>query len=208
MEAERLRDSGHYEIKVLTMWCLPSLLVAVAICLFWWFISSDARRLTARSGRRRRPRPCPVWTDDASPTLAGGFFYRSQRFHFTNARCHLDSEGGLSLRAAGDHCSLMLVDVPFPGATSITELAGQVWDPDDNELMENADVFAEGGLEIDGRQVLILGGRIECRSFDPELGTLSVAFRLAVQQEEDPEEHVDGVAKCHVRKVEDHLTPS
>ena len=192
------------------MWCLPPVLVTVAICLFWWFVSNDVRRLTARPRRRRQIPTCPVWNEDEQAASAGGFFYRKKRFHFAESRCHLDSEGGLSLRAAGDCCGLHLVAVPFPGATRVSELAGQVWDPDNAELMENADTFAEGGLEVEGRYVAILSGRIECRSYDANRGTLDVAFRLAVQHEDDPEEHADGLAKCriHSEQDSDDFTPS
>jgi len=130
---------------------------------------------------------------------AGGFEYRGRSFRFKQAECRWEPGGELFIDATGDRCGLSLVGVPFPGATELTELPGKVWEPDDEQLSQYADTFAEGGIEVRDKELWIMGGRIECRRFDPEQGVLTVSFRLAVQDGEyGRENEVDGVAYCRV----------
>jgi hypothetical protein len=128
---------------------------------------------------------------------AGGVEYRGRGYRFQSATCSLDAGGYLHVEAVGDRCGLRLVGVPFPGAGSVADLPSQAWEPDENELALHADVFAEGGLEIRGKDLWIVGGRVACTRFDPDRGVLGVSFRLAVQDGEyGREDEADGVAYC------------
>lgn len=134
---------------------------------------------------------------------AGGFEFRGRGFRFQTATCRLDSAGGLYVEAAGDRCWLSLVAVPFPGAGSAADLPGRVWEPDADELAIHADVFAEGGLEVRGKQLWVMGGRVACTRFDAVRGVLSVSFQLMAQDGEyGREDEADGVAYCLVRAAE------
>src|SRR5262245_19895951 len=109
----------------------------------------------------------------------GGFEYRGRGFRFRAATCSLDPGGYLHVEATGDRCGLRLVGVPFPGAESVAELPGRTWEPNEDELALHADVFAEGGLEVRGKRLWIMGGRVACTRFDAAREALGVSFRLA-----------------------------
>ena len=131
--------------------------------------------------------------------VAGGFEYRGRSYRFQKASCRWEPGGELFLEATGERCGLSLVGVPFPGARAIADLPGRVWEPDDEELSRYADTFAEGGMEVRGRQLWIVGGRIECRRYDAERGILALSFRLAVQDGEyGREDEADGVLYCAI----------
>ncbi|MCI0637807.1 MAG: hypothetical protein L0Y72_28790 [Gemmataceae bacterium] len=177
------------------------LLVLIGFIALLFFIRSDSRKLTERPKPKRRKKPCKYVpsTDDINGHSHGGFKYRGRQFEFTDAKCTWHLEGELTVDANGDGCGLTLVRIPFVGATELGELPGRVWDPDDDELMEYADVFAEGGLEVEERTVGIVGGRIECTRFDPEKCVLCVSFHLfLLQDNDDPEDEIDGLANCRV----------
>ena len=130
---------------------------------------------------------------------AGGFEYCGRGFRFRSATCGLDSAGGLHVDATGDRCGLRLVGVPFPGAATAAALPGRVWESDEDELAIHSDVFAEGGLEVRGKQLWVMGGRVACTRFDAGRGVLVVSFRLLVQDGEyGREDEADGVAYCVV----------
>jgi hypothetical protein len=134
-----------------------------------------------------------------SKEKAGGFEYRGRTLRFKHSQCRLDSDGYLFIDAEGDHCGLRLVGVPFPGAAGMDDLTGRVWEPDDDQLAIHADTFAEGGLEVRDKHLCIMGGRVECRRYDPEHGILTVYFRLEIQDDYDGRaEEADGVAYCRV----------
>jgi hypothetical protein len=130
---------------------------------------------------------------------AGGFEYRGRGYRFRQAHCDWQPGGELFIEAEGPHCALSLVGVPFPGVTDVADLPGRVWEPGDEELSRYADTFAEGGLEVRGRQLWIMGGRVECRRFDREHGVLTVLFRLDVRDDErGREDEADGVLYCQL----------
>ena len=134
-----------------------------------------------------------------SEATAGGFEYRGRGYWFQNSACRLDAGGELHVEAEGNRCGLRLVGVPFPGAGSVADLPGRVWEPDEDELALHADVFAEGGLEVRGKDLWIMGGRIACTRFDAERDVLTLAFRLRVQDGEyGREDEADGMAYCQV----------
>src|SRR5205085_2371945 len=129
----------------------------------------------------------------------GGFEYRGRGYRFQQASCLWEPGGELFVEATGERCWLSLVGVPFPGARAVADLPGRAWEPDDEELSRYADTFAEGGLGVRGRQLWIMGGRIECRRYDAERGLLSLSFRLAVQDGEyGREDEADGVLSCEI----------
>ena len=58
----------------------------------------------------------------------------------------------------------------------------------------------KGGLELQGKQLWVVGGRVACTRFDADHGVLSVSFRLAVQDGEyGRQDEADGVAHCVVQ---------
>ncbi len=129
-------------------------------------------------------------TDDSS---AGGFEYRGRTFRFREAH-YIWEPGALSIEAAGEHCWLSLVAIPFPNVAEVAQLSGRVWEPDDDELFEHADTFAEGGLRIRKRSLWIMTGRIECRRYEAERDVLVVSFRLHVRDDErGREDEADGI---------------
>ncbi|HJZ91383.1 MAG TPA: hypothetical protein VKE40_10960 [Gemmataceae bacterium] len=101
-------------------------------------------------------------------TVAGAFDYRGRGYRFSEARAYWEPGGDLTIEARGDRCALNLVGVPFPGVAEVSQLPGRVWEPNDEELARYADTFAEGGLEVRGRRLWIMSGRVECRRFDAE----------------------------------------
>src|SRR5262245_1868677 len=103
---------------------------------------------------------------------AGGFEYRGRGFRFQQA-CFTWQPGELFIEATGDRCGLRLVGVPFPGAADVAELPGRVWDPDDEQLSQYADTFAEGGLQVRNRDLWITHGRVECKRYDSKRGILT-----------------------------------
>jgi hypothetical protein len=119
---------------------------------------------------------------------AGGFEYRGRGYRFRRACCIWEPGGELTVEAEGDGCWLRLVGVPFPGVPGLEELPGRAWEPDDEELSRHADTFAEGGLEVRGRHLWIMSGRIECLRFDADRGVLVLSFRLQVQEGESGRE--------------------
>jgi hypothetical protein len=130
---------------------------------------------------------------------AGGFEYGGRGYRFDEARCTWEPGGELFVEATGKRCGVSLVGVPFPGATGVAELPGRVWEPDEEELSRYADTFAEGGLEVRGRRLWIMGGRIECRRYDAQRNILVISFRLAVQDGEyGREDEADGILYCPV----------
>lgn len=130
---------------------------------------------------------------------AGGFEYRGRSYRFQQTSCTWEPGGELFVEASGDHCGLGFVGIPFPGAATVADLPGRVWEPDEEELSRYADTFAEGGLEVRGRQLWIMGGRIECRRFDAEREISVLSFRLDVQDGEyGREDKADGVLYCTV----------
>lgn len=134
---------------------------------------------------------------------AGGFEYRGRTYHFDDARCRW-MPGDLFVEAKGNRCGLSLVGVPFPGVTEVADLPGRVWDPDEEQLSLYADTFAEGGLAIRDKELWIMGGRVECRRYDPERGILTVNFCLEVQDGEyGGADEADGVAYCRVVSAEE-----
>jgi hypothetical protein len=138
--------------------------------------------------------------DDSS---AGGFEYRGRIFRFREAR-YTWEPGELFLEAAGERCWLSLAGVPFPGAKGVAELPGRVWEPDDDEIFDYADTFAEGGLRIRKRSLWIMNGRIECRRYDAERDILVVSFRLHVRDDErGREDEADGILYGRAASNED-----
>jgi hypothetical protein len=130
----------------------------------------------------------------------GGFECGGSGFRFHTASCRLVANGLLFLQAVGSRCGLRLVGVPFPGAVLCAELPGRSWEPDEDELAVHADVFAEGGLEVRGKHLWIMGGRVACTRFDPDSNILTVSFRLSVQDgEHGAADEADGVAHCQVQ---------
>jgi hypothetical protein len=84
----------------------------------------------------------------------------------------------------------------------VADLPGRVWEPDEDELALHADVFAEGGLEVRGKQLWVVGGRVACTRFDPGPEVLTISFRLALQDGEyGREDEADGVAYCQVQSA-------
>jgi hypothetical protein len=129
---------------------------------------------------------------------AVGFEYGGRTYRFDDAHCRW-SPDELYVEAKGTRCGLSLVGVPFSGATELADLPGRVWEPDEEELSLYADTFAEGGLEVRGKDLWIMDGRIECRRYDAERRVLTVSFRLAVQDGECGDEgEADGVVYCRV----------
>jgi hypothetical protein len=130
----------------------------------------------------------------------GGFEYGGRGFRFHTATCKLNSGRCLHIEAVGRGCGLWLVGVPFPGAASFSDLPGRAWEPDEDELALQADVFAEGGLEVRGKRLWIMRGRVACTRFDAGRGVLAVSFRLYAQDGEyGSEDEADGVAYCQVQ---------
>jgi hypothetical protein len=129
---------------------------------------------------------------------AGGFEYRGRTYRFREARCRW-VPGDLFVEARGDRCGLSLVGVPFPGAAEVADLPGRAWEPDEEQRSLYADTFAEGGLWVRGKELWIVGGRVECRRYDVGRGILTVSFRLAVQDGEyGGEDEADGDAYCRI----------
>ena len=134
-----------------------------------------------------------------SDASSGGFEYDGRGYRFRRSRADWRPGGFLTIEAKGDRCGLSLIGIPFPSAAAVSDLPGRIWDPDAGELSRYADTFAEGGLEVRGRRLWIMRGRIECRKFDPEREVLTVSFRLAVQDGEyGREDEADGVVYCEV----------
>src|SRR2546423_4744348 len=89
--------------------------------------------------------------------IAGGLEYRGRAYRVRQPSCTLKA-GWLFVQAEGERCALGFVGVPFPGVSGVAELPGRVWEPGEEELARYADTFAEGGLEVRGRQLWVMGG--------------------------------------------------
>ena len=132
--------------------------------------------------------------------VAGGFECRGRGFRFQEAHCDWEPGGELFIEASGERCALRLVGVPFPGAMELDELPGRFWEPNAAERAIYADTFAEGGLEVRGKPLWIMAGRIECRRYEADRGILVLSVRLDVQDGEyGREDEADGMVYCLVR---------
>jgi hypothetical protein len=133
----------------------------------------------------------------ASDSL-GYLEYDDRISRFQSARCRW-SLGSLDIEARGKGCWLMLVAVPFAGATGLTDLPGRTWEPDDDEMARCADTFMEGGLEIRGQRFDVVGSKITCRGYRPEKSLITIAFSLVVEGDETGGGgEVEGTVCCEV----------
>lgn len=125
----------------------------------------------------------------------GGFELNGRGYRFQSVQYRLNDAGSLFIDAKGRQCGLRLIGVPFPGATTALDLVGRIWEPDDEALSWHADVFAEGGLEAQGRHLWIMRGRIKCVRYDADRKVLSVSFRLQIRDGDyGKETEADGMA--------------
>ena len=109
------------------------------------------------------------------------------------------SKGDLYIRCVGGSCSLFVVGAPFEDASEIADLPGRSWEPDDEQLSAEADVFAEGGLTIDDRYQVVHGVRISCGEFAEGEGIVHIEIELQVEDETWGGSHsVEGALQCRV----------
>lgn len=112
------------------------------------------------------------------------------------ARCSL-SDGQLDIEAKGPKARLRLYGIPFPGAALIDDLAGKVFGPDSESVLD--DPIAEGGIETKQMQLSYLSLMVRCKRYDPQAGTLTVAFEgEVVEADSGFGGPIEGTVRCSV----------
>jgi hypothetical protein len=123
--------------------------------------------------------------------------YRDRTYRLDTAECSW-RDGWLHVRASGKRCRFGLVGARFAGVTSLAELPGWRWEPDD--LSPSDDVFAEGGgIELRGRPFVVQAIRLSCTRYAADAGNVSLDLWCEVEEEETGESgEVEGALRCRV----------